>query len=45
MQSRIINVARNRAALALGATAAFVFAALLGIACESPLPPPRDKSK
>ena len=44
MQSRILNAARNRAALALGATAALVFAALLGIACESP-PPPRDKSK
>ncbi len=44
MMSRILTAARHRSALALGAMmAAFVFAALLAIACESP--PPRDRSR
>ena len=45
--SRILNAVRNRSALALGAMmAAFVFAALLGVACgssvSSPLPEESD---
>ena len=45
MISRILTAARNRSALALGAMmAAFVFAALLGVACGSP-PPARNRSR